>query len=79
MIDQKNHLTRLSGSRFASMLSDPSTHPIPQFAARRVRAAEAVVEQAHRRPVKVIRMVFFMLAFDERGVLNADALILSSA
>ena len=66
MIDQGNHLSRLSGSRFAAMLADPSAHPIPQFAAQRVRGAEAVVEQAHRRPVKVIRMVFFMLAFFSR-------------
>ena len=75
MIDQANHLSRLPGSKFSAMLSDPSAHPIPQFAARRVRGAEVVVEQAHRRPVKVIRMVFFMLAFNERGVLDTDALM----
>ena len=79
MIDKANHLTRLSGSRFAAMLSDPSAHPIPQFAATRVRGAEAVVEQAHRRPVKVIRLVFFMLSFNERGVLDADALMRQAA
>jgi len=61
------------------MLSDPSAHPIPQFAARRVRGAEAVIEQTHRRPVKVIRLVFFMLAFNERGVLDADALMRQAA
>ena len=62
------------------MLSDPSAHPIPQFAAQRVRGAEAVVEQDHRRPVKVIiRLVFFMLAFNERGVLDADALMRQAA
>ena len=79
MIDQANHLSRLSGSRFAAMLSESSAHPIPQFAARRVRGAEAVVEQAHRRPVKVIRMVYFMLSFNERGVLDADALMRQAA
>ena len=79
MIDQGNHLSLLSGSRFAAMLSDPSAHPIPRFAARRVRGAEAVVEQSHRRPVKVIRMVFFMLTFSERGVLDADALMRQAA
>ena len=61
------------------MLSDPSAHPIPQFAAQRVRGAEAVVEQANRRPVRVIRMVFFMLTFNERGVLDADALMRQAA
>jgi len=61
------------------MLSNPSAHPIPQFAAQRVRGAEAVVEQSHRRPVKVIRMVFFMLTFSERGVLDADALMRQAA
>ncbi len=61
------------------MLSDPSAHPIPQFAARRVRGAEAVVEQAQRCPVKVIRMVFFMLTSNERGVLDTDALMRQAA
>lgn len=79
MIDQANHLSRLPGSRFAAVLADPSAHPIPQFAARRVRGAEAVVEQVHRRPVKVVRMVFFMLTFNERGVLDTDALMWQAA
>src|SRR5687767_10807413 len=79
MIDQGNHLFRLSGLRFAAMLSDPSAHPIPQCAAQRVRGAEAVVEHVHRRPVRVIRMVFFMLTFSERGVLDADALMRHAA
>jgi len=61
------------------MLSAPSAYPIPQFAAQRVRGAEAVVEQSHRRPVKVIRMVFFMLTFSERGVLDTDALMQQAA
>jgi hypothetical protein len=79
MIDQGNHLSRLSGSRFAAMLSDPSAYPIPQCAAQRVRGVEAVVEQSHRRPVKVIRIVFFMLTFSERGVLDTDALMRQAA
>ena len=61
------------------MLSDPSAHRMPQFAAQRVRGAEAVVEQSLRRPVKVIRMVFFMLSFNEKGVLDTDALMRQAA
>lgn len=79
MIDRANHLLRLSGSRFAAMLSDPSAHPIMQFAAQRVRCAEAVVEQAQRRPIKVVRMVFFMLSFNEKGVLDTDRLMQHAA
>lgn len=79
MIDRGNHLSRLSGSRFAAMLADPTAHPMPQFAAQRVRGAEAVVEQSHRRPVKVLRIVFFMLSFDETGILDADALMRQAA
>jgi hypothetical protein len=41
MIDQANHLSRLSGSRFAAMLSDPSEKgatfdEMPKTASRRV-------------------------------------------
>jgi hypothetical protein len=72
-------LYRLPGSRFAAMLSKPASHAIPQFASQRVRAAEAIVELVDRRPLKVIRMVFFMLGFDERGVVDADALMRHAA
>ena len=61
------------------MLSDPSAHRIPQFAAQRVRGAEAVVEQVQQRPIKVVRMVFFMLSFNEKGVLDTDALMRQAA
>jgi hypothetical protein len=61
------------------MLSKPAAHAIPQFASQRVRAAEAIVELIDRRPSRVIRVVFFMLGFDERGVVDADALMRQAA
>lgn len=74
-----DRLYRLPGPRFAAMLSKPVAHPIPQFASQRVRAAEAIVELIDRRPSRVIRVVFFMLGFDERGVVDADALMRQAA
>ena len=61
------------------MLSSPKSLPIPEFASQRIRAAEATVELSKRQPSRVVRLVFFMLEFDERGALKVDSLMQQSA
>ena len=79
MIDQGNHLFRLSGSRFAAMLSDPSAHPIPQFAAQRVRGQKRLSSSLTGVLSKLSEWFCFMLIFSEKGVLDADALMRQAA
>ena len=54
------------------MLRDPEANPYPQFAGKRVRGMEAFVEQAGGRPVRITRMIYYVLTFDEHGVLNKE-------
>ncbi len=54
------------------MLRDPEANPYAQFAGKRVRSTEVVVELAGRHPARIVRMVYFVLAFDENGVLNKE-------
>lgn len=61
------------------MLSNPKAQPIPRFASRRVRASGVSVELIERRPVQVIRMTFFIIEFDARGILKVDSLMQQSA
>ena len=79
VIDQADRLYRLPGSKFSTMLSSPNSLVIPEFAAQRIRAAEASVELIDRLPSRVIRTVFFMLQFDAKGALRSDSLMKQAA
>jgi hypothetical protein len=59
-------------SRFVAMLEDPEANPYPQLAGKRVRWTEVVVELAEGHPARIARMVYFVLAFNEKGVLKKE-------
>ena len=54
------------------MLQDSEANPYAQLAGKRVRGTEVVVELAGGHPARIVRMVYFVLAFDENGVLNKE-------
>ncbi len=54
------------------MMRDPEANPYPQFAGKRVRGTEVFVELVGSRPVRITRMIYFTLTFDENGVLNKE-------
>ena len=43
---------------------------MPVLAGQRVRMAEILVQLADRRPVQVVRRVYFVVSFDEAGRLD---------
>jgi hypothetical protein len=72
LLDDQDHIYRFPLSRSVAMLRDPVAHPYPQFAGKRVRGMEAFVELAGGRPVRITRMIFFILTFDENGIVNKE-------
>jgi hypothetical protein len=74
VVDKTDRIYRLDVTRFDRMLEDPKTHPFPQFAGQRVRAAEAVVELIERKPARIVRMTFYILTFDQQGCLDRKLL-----
>jgi hypothetical protein len=72
VVDQTDSIYRLDLIRFGQMLDNPTTHPFTQFAGQRVRSAEAVVELIERKPVRVVRMTFHILTFDQTGCLDKE-------
>ncbi|MDO9012791.1 MAG: hypothetical protein Q7U78_13445 [Gallionella sp.] len=72
IIGQDETLYRLASTTFSGMLDDPSDHLMPSFAGQRVRMAEAVVELRDRRPLRVVRLVYEILRFDEQGRLDVE-------
>ena len=55
---------------FERLLRDPLHHTMPALAGQRVRMAEILVRLADRRPVQVVRRVYFVVGFDEAGRLD---------
>jgi hypothetical protein len=72
LLDEQDHIYRFPLSRLTAMLRDPVAHPYPQFGGKRVRGTQVFVELAGGRPVRITRMIFFILTFDENGILNKE-------
>jgi hypothetical protein len=72
LLDEQDRIYRFPLRRFAAMVRDPEANPYPQFAGKRVRGTEAFVELAGGRPVRITRMIFFILTFDENGILDKE-------
>lgn len=70
LLDQNEHLYRLTNTKFAQMLRDPARHRFPQFAGSRARVADVIVELVSREPIRVIRITFDILTFDHEGCLD---------
>jgi hypothetical protein len=72
LIDEHDRIYRFPLSKLQRMTRDPGAHPYVSLAGKRARCAEAVVEFAGSRPVRIMRIVYFILIFDEKGVLNKE-------
>lgn len=70
LLDHDDKLFRLPTAQFDRMRQDPTHHPLPRFAGRRVRMADIVVELADRQPRCVRWRTFAILTFDTAGCLN---------
>ena len=72
LLDDQDHIYRLPLSKSVAMMRDPEAHPYPQFAGKRVRGTEVFVVMDDGRPVRVSRMIYYVLTFDEHGVLRKE-------
>ena len=70
IVDDEGRLVRLRNTIFERLLRDPQHHTMPALAGQRVRMAEILVQLANRRPIEVIRRVYFVVGFDEAGRLD---------
>jgi hypothetical protein len=70
IVDDEGRLVRLRNAIFERLLRNPQYHTMPALAGHRVRMAEILVQLADRRPIQVVRRVYFVVGFDEAGRLN---------
>ena len=70
IVDDEGTLVQLRNTIFDRLLRDPQHHSMPALAGQRVRMAEILVQLADRRPIRVVRRVYFIVGFDEAGRLD---------
>ena len=70
IVDEEGKLVRLRNSIFERLLRDPRHYTMPALAGQRVRMAEILVQLVDRRPIRVVRRVYYVVSFDEAGRLD---------
>lgn len=75
LVDPEGRFVRLKNSTFDRLVRDPAHHTIPTMAGRRVRMAELVVEFANRVPIRIVRRVYVVVAFDDTGRVDTERFV----
>lgn len=72
LVDADDDIVRLPQARFERLASRASRETLPELKGQRVRAAEVAVELRSGRPVRVVRMIFYYIHFDQNGRLDYE-------
>ncbi len=71
-ISDENEIFRIPNSKFERLLKGSLEKKIERFAGKRVRTAEIVVKLEDRKPIQVLRAIYYYLHFNEKGILDYD-------
>jgi len=63
IVAEEGRFVRLRNTLFERLLRGPQHHTMPAFASQRVRMAEIIVQLAERRPIGVVRRVYYVVSF----------------
>lgn len=74
LVYKKNGIRRLTRSMSERLVHDPVNYPMLELAGKRMRVAEIAVELRECVPIRVVRRVYFVLAFDDHGRCDVDRL-----
>ena len=72
LISDDDEILRVPNTKFERLLKGSFEEKTERFARKRVRAAEIIVRLENRKPVKVIRGIYYYLHFNEKGILDCD-------
>jgi hypothetical protein len=71
-VSDDDEIFRVPNTKFEKLLRGSFEEKTERFAGKRVRAAEIVVQIENRRPLQVLRAIYYYLHFDEKGILDYD-------
>ena len=72
LVSDDDEIFRIPNTKFDRLLGDPSEEKVERFKGNRVRAAEIIVKIENRKPIEVLRAVYYYLHFNEKGLLDYD-------
>jgi hypothetical protein len=67
LINDDDSIRRLPLTKFERLMKRGSGERLPEYAGKRVRYAEVVVDLEQRKPVEILRMECFLMTFDSKG------------
>ena len=71
-ISDDNEIFRIPNARFERLLKGSLEKKTERFAGKRVRTAEIAVKLEDRKPIQVLRAIYYYLHFNEKGILDYD-------
>jgi hypothetical protein len=74
IITDDSEIFRVSLNKFERLLECTSDEKMERFAGKRVRVAEIGVKLENRKPIEVIRAIYYYLHFSEKGIVDKDKL-----
>ncbi len=72
LINDDDEIIRIPNTKCKRLLRGSFEEKTERFAGKRVRAAEIIVRLENRKPVSVIRAIYYYLHFNEKGILDYD-------
>ena len=71
-ITDEDEILKVPIAKFERMLKGSCKEKTERFAGMRIRAAEIAVMIENRKPVVVLRAIYYYLHFNEKGILDYD-------
>jgi len=71
-VSDDNVIFRVPNAKFERLLRGSFEKKTERFAGKRVRAAEIIVKLQNRKPIQVLRAIYYYLHFNEKGILDYD-------
>jgi hypothetical protein len=72
LVSDDDEIFRVPNTKFERLLRGSFEEKIERFAGKRVRAAEIIVKLENRKPIQVLRAIYYYLHFNEKGILDYD-------
>ncbi len=72
LISDDDEIFRVPNTKFERLMRGSSEEKTKRFGGKRVRTAEIIVKIENRKPIKVLRAIYYYLHFDEKGILDYD-------
>jgi len=71
-VSDDDEIFRIPNTKFERLLRGSFEEKTGRFAGKRLRAAEIIVKLENRKPIQVLRAIYYYLHFNEKGILDYD-------